>query len=558
MAVSGDKGAILAAPLCSFVALAGGFFPGRRLGQEILEEGRQFFQQQVAAAAEPAHDQAGPGRQGGGQQLPGGGQVVEAPQVFLQAGQGLGVGGAVAAGGSEKFDGVTQLLEGDAQAVAAGVVQLRQVAGQTAGLAGAAVEAPGGEIGQGALAGRLFPEGEEVGTEFQQQAGVGRRAQQAAHSEVGGLGATVGVPFQAGQLGSAGECGVQGRQGFAEEHVPVAGFSQAPAQVAPGAGPALPEGFRQHRGEQLEQGTQAADGDPHLVHVFRAVAALGAGLVGLQVLQAVQGGAAAGGQGRQVRVQGRRTGFLGRAAAAGEQGVAPLRLARRHRVQGLAFAKGGGQFPGQGEEGGLGAGQELQFQFPQGLPLTLALDGAPVQGDLDAGAGCRFDNPGEAGEVGGEGGFQAGRALFQPVPQVPIVHVGKIELAGCHLGFPLVAPGQAAAGRVGGLHRQQPVPALAPVAQGHALAEQFQVGGVVIGVEQPLALGGAAGQERMPQEAGGAAGGQAQLEFGFEGHGGDSTPGDLSQYDSGPFAAGPAAENAIFPLLPLMEGGIVG
>lgn len=84
------------------------------------------------------------------------------------------------------------------------------------------------------------------------------------------------------------------RQGFGEENIPGARFSQGAAQGLPCLAVSGYKFGRRYRGEELDDRAQAAEGDAGLVHEFRVLAGEQALFVALEVLEAVEGDAAEG------------------------------------------------------------------------------------------------------------------------------------------------------------------------------------------------------------------------------------------------------------------------
>ena len=84
--------------------------------------------------------------------------------------------------------------------------------------------------------------------------------------------------------------------------------------------------------------------------------------------------------------------------------------------------------------------------------------------------------------------------------------------------LPLAAPRQPACRRFGALHRQQKTPGHPAMAQRDLRTLEVECRGVVVGIGEALALRADAGQQGVPPQPRDGAGGNGELQFGFDGH----------------------------------------
>ena len=214
----------------------------------------------------------------------------------------------------------------------------------------------------------------------QQQLAVGGLPQHMPDVGAGGIEA---VGDGAGQIGEArfvGQRVCHRNNDLRHQHIEVAGLSQRTHQFAHRRHQVLGEAGRQHRAEHAQGRAQAAHGDPHLMHVFRIVAAHRAVVVELQMRQAVQRDQA---EGRQRRVAGIDRYVAGLDRARGhieEKPVAAFRLRQQQRRQGLALR----QFQGQGVKTIDAARHQLQFKLGDVVAASVRGNPAAVEFDQDA------------------------------------------------------------------------------------------------------------------------------------------------------------------------------
>ena len=319
---------------------------------------------------------------------------------------------------------------------------------------------------------------------------------------------------QAAGVAVPGKGGEDGRQGFGDEDIPVAGVAEGAGQRLPGLAVGGDEVGRQDGREQLDRGAQAAQRDAGLVHVFRVGAGDQAALVALEMFETAEGDGAEGGNRRHLPVERGGLGLEWCFRQPGEQGVAALRLARHGGAQVERVL----QFAGQAEDVGHVAADQLEFDLADRHPAPFALYAAAVDAHFDHGFAERHVPEG-APEIGGEYRLQLRRRVVEEYLDFGIVDVAEVEFPRVSGGFPFAAHGQPAAGRLGRFDGEQPLPALLAEAHGHPPRVQFQFRRVVIGVQQVLALCLDARQQRMRRQLPRHLRGQLQLEFDFCCHG---------------------------------------
>ena len=260
----------------------------------------------------------------------------------------------------------------------------------------------------------------------------------------------------------------------------------------------LGEAGGQHRTEHAQCGAQATGGDPHLVHVFRIVAAHGTVVVQLQMRQAVLGDQAEGGQWRVGRIDRHATGLYRCRCRVVEQAVAALRLRQQQGWQGFPLR----QLQGKLVEAVDIAGDELQLEFGDGVAAAVRRDPAAVELDLDAGVRGRVELPDGAADVGFKHcGKAAGDLVpLQPGAQFGIVDVGKIEVV--EVGrLPFRPQCQAAVRLVLALDHLLPRGAVLAQAQQDAGAAQRHAPGVVVDADQlVLCPRRGRGQDTVPEQ----------------------------------------------------------
>jgi hypothetical protein len=247
--------------------------------------------------------------------------------------------------------------------------------------------------------------------------------------------------------------------------------------------------------------------------VFRVLAGDQAALVALEVFEAAEGDGAEGFDRCQLGVEGGRPGLERPVGQAGEEGIAALGLARH----GGAQVEGVLQFAGQAEDVGDVAADQLQLDLADRRLAAFGLDAAAVDPQFDHGFAERH-MPDGAPEVGGEHRLHAWRRVVEEGLELGIVDMAEVEFARAGRRFPLVTHGEAAAGWLGGLDGEQPVPALLAKAHGHEALVQVEVRGVVIGIEQVLALRLDAGEQRMRRQLPCGLRGHLKLELDFRRH----------------------------------------
>ncbi len=231
------------------------------------------------------------------------------------------------------------------------------------------------------------------------------------------------------------------------------------------------------------------------------------------MFEAVEGDAAEGLERRHLRVERCYLGAERRRRRAGKHGIAAFGLAGDHRPQGERFLQGAGE----GEDVAEAAADQFEFGFADGGLAALALDAAAVDGQFDLGFAERHD-PDRALEIGGEYRHQPRYPGFQPGAQLGVVDMAEIEHARAGRGFPFAALRQPAAGGLARLDGEQPLHALLAEAQGDATLLQFEIGRVVVGVEQVLALRLDAGQQGVRCQLPGGLRRQLELELDFGSH----------------------------------------
>ncbi len=391
--------------------------------------------------------------------------------MAIEAGEGVGI--------------VAQLLDRDAQLVTVGRSQCPQIGAALEDLLQAPVHELGREGAHGPVAvGRARATqpgaGLEPGGGFQQQGAVTFGSQGLSGRGIG-LGAGRLQPRQQGGLGVGIERRAAGLEGLGDEDVEVAGAVHDAAQpfelglhpiaAAVGAGGA----------EAGHGAAQAAKADAQTVDRLGVVTG-GENLTGQARLG--QGGVGDGAEGLARALAGFQAvgAFMARALAVG-QGEAPVGLAGKAEGQRRDL----GQAPGQDEEVGDLAPDQLQLQLTDRGVAALGLRLALVQADLDARAALvhlpraaqHADGEGRgdqrAVDDGGGGGLRQGLA------------VDGEALGG---GFPFAAREAAAVGGVArALDGLDEGLALLAHTQGEAGFAQVAAGAVVIDGGEGLGLG---------------------------------------------------------------------
>ena len=172
---------------------------------------------------------------------------------------------------------------------------------------------------------------------------------------------------------------------------------------------------------------------------------------------------------------------LGELPGTAQQGAAPGRLAGIRRAQRHRL----GQGLGQGPERFRLAGLELQLQLADRHPPAVGQDLPLVQGHLDASPGV-LHSPGLPVEVGGEARREPREHLAAQLRRRQPRKPRQVQPRARYLPLPLAAAGESAAALAAGLDRLQGAPVDAAQAQRHAGGLEVAVGGVEVGVAEPL------------------------------------------------------------------------
>ncbi len=285
-------------------------------------------------------------------------------------------------------------------------------------------------------------------------------------------------------LAPAGKGLSECRQRFRQKDIPVAGITKPCRQLLPKRIEAGNKGLWQQRLPEADRRPQATDGNPRLMNELRLLTLTNALFVALQVVETGQGNQAKGLDGRHAG-RGDDRQRLGRGERhIGQQSVGTFRLAACLRVQRQA----GLQLDRHIEQIADLAGEQFQFDLPDGLALTPRIDPAAVERQFDAHTLARLQQPDIAPEVRGEYGLQMVTQRFEQFADDRVIHMRKVELSRPAGNLPLAALRQSCGEHRGCLDGEQTLPPFLAVTHDDPFAPQSLVRRVVVGIDQQLPL----------------------------------------------------------------------